>query len=64
MRVIPLTSLLSHKGRGGRSPNRVDTLSLEVEALFKHPPRGSLALSLPLRCTHTEGLPMPGIPTW
>ncbi len=62
MRVIPLTSLLSHKGRGGRSPNRVDTLSLEVKALFKHPPRGSL--SLRLRSTHTEGLPMPGIPTW
>ncbi len=34
MRVIPLTSLLSHKGRG--SPNRDDTLSLEIKELFKH----------------------------
>ena len=36
MRVIPLTSLLSHKGRGSRSPNRLDTSSLEVKKLFKH----------------------------
>jgi len=34
MRVIPLTSILSHKGRG--SPNRDDTLSLEIKELFKH----------------------------
>ena len=36
MRVIPLTSLLSHKGRGGLTPNRNDTLSLDVKVLFKH----------------------------
>ena len=29
MRVIPLTSLLSHKGRGCRSPKQADSLSLE-----------------------------------
>ncbi len=40
MRVIPLTSLLSHKGRGCRSPKLDDTLSLEVRKLFKHPIRG------------------------
>jgi len=37
MRVIPLTSILSHKGRGCRSPKRDDTLSLEIRELFKHP---------------------------
>ena len=36
MRVIPLTSLLSHKGRGSRSPNRDYILSLDVKNLFKH----------------------------
>ena len=35
MRVIPLTSVLSHKGRGTRSPNLEDTLSLDVKDLFK-----------------------------
>ena len=39
MRVIPLTSILSHKGRGCRSPKRDDTLSLEIRELFKHPLR-------------------------
>ena len=34
MRVIPLTSLLSHKGRGSRSPNLDDTLSLDVKELL------------------------------
>ena len=33
MRVIPLTSLLSHKGRGV-SPNLNDTLSLDVKELL------------------------------
>ena len=37
MRVIPLTSVLSHKGRGCRSPNQNDTLGLEVKGHFKHP---------------------------
>ena len=36
MRVIPLTSILSHKGRGRRSPNLDDTLNLDVKELFKH----------------------------
>ncbi len=36
MRVIPLTSILSHKGRGSRNPKRDDTWSLEVKELFKH----------------------------
>ena len=40
MRVIPLTSILSHKGRGCRSPKRDDALSPEVRELFKHPLRG------------------------
>ena len=39
MRVIPPTSLLSHKGRG--SPNPDDTLSLDVKELFKHTLRTS-----------------------
>jgi len=34
MRVIPLTSILSHKGRGSRSLNRDDTLGLEVKEHF------------------------------
>ena len=37
MRVIPLTSVLSHKGRGCRAPKRYDTLNLEVKELIKHP---------------------------
>jgi len=37
MRVIPLTSILSHKGRGCRCPKRDDSLSLDVRELFKHP---------------------------
>ena len=36
MRVIPLTSFLSHKGRGSRTPNLDDTVSLDVRELFKH----------------------------
>ena len=36
MRVIPLTSLLTHKERGSRSPNLDYTLSLDVKELFKH----------------------------
>ena len=36
MRVIPLTSLLSHKGKGCRSPNLEDTLSLDVKELLAH----------------------------
>jgi len=45
MRVIPLTSLLSHKGRGCQSPKRDDTLSLEIEDFFNTPSnrRGSPA---------------------
>ena len=35
MRVKPLTSLLSHKGRGSRIPNLDDALSLDVKELFK-----------------------------
>ena len=34
MREIPLTSVLSHKGRGSQSPNRDDTWSLEIEDFF------------------------------
>ena len=34
MRVIPLTSILSHKGRGCLSPKRDAILSLEVRELF------------------------------
>ena len=30
MRVIPLTSILSHKGRGCRNLNRGDALSLQT----------------------------------
>ncbi len=41
MRVIPLTSVLSHKGSGCRCPKRNDTLSLEVKELIKHALRGS-----------------------
>ncbi len=36
MRVRPLTSILSHKGRGGRNPKRDDIWSLEIKELFKH----------------------------
>ena len=43
MRVIPLTSLLSHKGRG--SPNRDDTLSLEIKELFKHTLKATIIMS-------------------
>ena len=35
MRVIPLTSLLSHKGRASRSPNRYAPLSLELKEDIK-----------------------------
>ena len=35
MRVIPLTSILSHMGRGSRSLNRDDTLGLEDKGHFK-----------------------------
>ena len=43
MRVIPLTSLLSHKGRGCRSQKQDDSLSLEVKKLIKHTLRESVA---------------------
>ena len=43
MRVKPLTSILSHKGRGCLSPERDDTLSLEVRELFKHPLKGGFS---------------------
>ena len=43
MRVIPLTSLLSLKGRGCRSPNLDDTLNPDVKELFKTPLRVDLA---------------------
>ena len=36
MRVVPLTSILSRKGRGCRSRIRVDILSPQVEELFEH----------------------------
>ncbi len=52
MRVIPLTSLLSHKGRG--SPNRDDTLSLEIKELFKH------TLRIYLKTTHVIPKEPPG----
>ena len=36
MRVKPLTSFLSHKGRGCRSLKRDESLSLGVKKLIKH----------------------------
>ena len=33
--MIPLTSILSHKGGGTRSLNRDDTLGLEVDECFQ-----------------------------
>ena len=59
MRVIPLTSILSHKGRG--SPKRDDSLSLEVEKIIKHSPRlGGLSSGLSgedenARLSHVNG---------
>ena len=46
MWVIPLTSVLSHKGRGCRCPKLDDTWSLEVKEIIKH------ALSNYLKTTH------------
>ena len=37
MRVIPLTSVLSHEGRGCRWPKPFYTVSLEVKELIKLP---------------------------
>ena len=48
MRVTPLISILSHKGRGCLCPNRDDTLSLEVRELFKLPLMG-LSIGWPVR---------------
>ena len=42
MRVIPLTSLLSHKGRG--SPKWDDTLNSEIKELFKRTLGGLILL--------------------
>jgi len=40
MRVLPLTSVLSHKGRGCRCSKPFYTVSLEVKELIKHPLSG------------------------
>jgi hypothetical protein len=56
MRVIPLTSILSHKGRGSRNPNLDDTLRVDVKELFKHPPKGAPRLLAALSHFHVGQL--------